>query len=39
MAVDFGWVTGSAPKYVEAYRRAVSIRREERASASSSKRD
>ena len=31
MAVDFGWTTGSAPKYVEAYRRAVAIRREERA--------
>ncbi|MFP5342436.1 MAG: glycogen synthase [Candidatus Limnocylindria bacterium] len=27
MAVDFDWVTGSAPRYVEAYRRAVSIRR------------
>jgi starch synthase len=31
MAVDFDWTTGSAPKYVEAYRRAVAIRREERA--------
>jgi starch synthase len=31
MAIDFGWVTGSALKYVEAYRRAVTIRREERA--------
>jgi hypothetical protein len=31
MAFDFGWVTGSAPKYVEAYRRAVTIRREDRA--------
>ena len=31
MGVDFGWVTGSAPKYVEAYRRAVAIRGEERA--------
>ena len=31
MTVDFGWTTGSAPKYVEAYRRAVAIRREERA--------
>ena len=30
MAVDLGWVTGAAPKYVEAYRRAVTIRREER---------
>jgi hypothetical protein len=39
MAVDFGWVTGSAPKYVEAYRRAVTIRTEDRASASSSNRD
>jgi starch synthase len=28
MAVDFDWVTGSAPRYVEAYRRAVTIRRE-----------
>jgi starch synthase len=27
MAVDFDWVTGSAPTYVEAYRRAVAIRR------------
>jgi starch synthase len=26
MAVDFDWVTGSAPRYVEAYRRAVDIR-------------
>jgi starch synthase len=26
MAVDFDWVTGSAPTYVEAYRRAVGIR-------------
>jgi starch synthase len=26
MAVDFDWTTGSAPRYVEAYRRAVSIR-------------
>ncbi len=31
MAVDFGWTTGSAPRYVEAYRRAVAIRDEERA--------
>jgi starch synthase len=31
MAVDFDWTTGSAPKYVEAYRRAVGIRREEGA--------
>jgi len=28
MAVDFDWVTGSAPQYVDAYRRAVSIRRD-----------
>ena len=27
MAVDFDWTTGSAPRYVEAYRRAVEIRR------------
>jgi starch synthase len=27
MGVDFDWVTGSAPRYVEAYRRAVAIRR------------
>ncbi|MGZ8514680.1 MAG: glycogen synthase [Candidatus Limnocylindrales bacterium] len=26
MAVDFDWTTGSAPRYVEAYRRAISIR-------------
>jgi starch synthase len=26
MAVDFDWVTGSAPRYVEAYRRAVELR-------------
>ena len=26
MAVDFDWRTGSAPRYVEAYRRAVAIR-------------
>ncbi|HUP54840.1 MAG TPA: glycogen/starch synthase [Methylomirabilota bacterium] len=31
MALDFGWVTGAAPKYVEAYRRAVTVRREDRA--------
>jgi starch synthase len=31
MAVDFDWTTGSAPKYVEAYRRAVAIRTEARA--------
>jgi len=28
MAVDFDWVTGSAPRYVAAYGRAVAIRRE-----------
>jgi len=33
MAVDFGWTTGSAPRYVEAYRRAVAIRRERRDTA------
>ncbi|HYH91816.1 MAG TPA: glycogen/starch synthase, partial [Candidatus Saccharimonadales bacterium] len=27
MAVDFDWVTGSAPRYIEAYERAVAIRR------------
>jgi starch synthase len=27
MAVDFDWVTGSAPRYVEVYRRAIAIRR------------
>jgi starch synthase len=27
MAVDFRWDTGSAPRYVEAYRRAVALRR------------
>ena len=27
MAFDFDWTTGSAPRYVEAYRRAVAIRR------------
>ena len=27
MAVDFRWDTGSAPKYLEAYRRAIAIRR------------
>jgi len=26
MAVDFDWTTGSAPRYVEAYRRATAIR-------------
>jgi starch synthase len=27
MAVDFNWVTGSAPTYLEAYRRAIAVRR------------
>ena len=27
MAVDFDWTTGSAPKYLDAYQRAVEIRR------------
>ena len=27
MAVDFNWVTGSAPRYFEAYRRAAALRR------------
>jgi glycogen synthase len=27
MAVDFRWDTGSAPRYLEAYRRAIKIRR------------
>ncbi|MDP2350230.1 MAG: glycogen/starch synthase, partial [Chloroflexota bacterium] len=27
MAVDFNWVTGSAPEYLEAYRRAIGLRR------------
>ncbi len=31
MAVDFDWTTGSAPRYVEAYRRAVAIRAERRS--------
>jgi glycogen synthase len=26
MAVDFNWVSGSAPRYLEAYRRAIIIR-------------
>ena len=26
MAVDFDWVTGSAPRYLEAYQRAAAIR-------------
>jgi starch synthase len=28
MAVDFDWTTGSAPRYLEAYRRAIAIRAE-----------
>jgi starch synthase len=28
MAVDFDWTTGSAPRYQDAYRRAVAIRAE-----------
>jgi starch synthase len=28
MAVDFDWTTGSAPRYLEAYRRAIAIRLE-----------
>ena len=28
MAVDFDWRTGSAPQYLEAYRRAIAIRRQ-----------
>jgi starch synthase len=31
MAVDFDWTTGSAPRYVEAYRRAIAIRAERRS--------
>ena len=27
MAVDYDWVTGSAPQYVAAYERAAAIRR------------
>jgi starch synthase len=30
MAVDFDWTTGSAPRYVDAYRRAVTIRAQRR---------
>jgi starch synthase len=29
MRADFGWATGSAPRYVEAYERAIRIRRGE----------
>jgi starch synthase len=31
MAVDFNWVTGSAPRYLEVYRRAVMLREKARA--------
>ena len=31
MAVDFNWVTGSAPRYLEMYQRAVELRRQRRA--------
>ncbi len=31
MAVDFDWTTGSAPRYVDAYRRAIAIRGDEHA--------
>lgn len=31
MAVDFDWTTGSAPRYVEAYRRAIGIRADRRS--------
>ena len=27
MAVDFRWDTGPAPRYLEAYRRAITLRR------------
>jgi starch synthase len=27
MAVDFNWVTGAAPRYLEAYQRAIALRR------------
>jgi starch synthase len=37
MAVDFDWVTGSAPRYVEAYRRAIGIRRARAAAAGESR--
>ena len=26
MALDFDWRTGSAPRYVKAYRRAIAVR-------------
>jgi len=31
MAVDFDWTTGSAPRYLDAYRRAAAIRADERS--------
>jgi len=31
MSVDFDWVTGSAPRYVDTYRRAIAIRAERRS--------
>jgi len=31
MAVDFDWTTGSAPRYLDAYRRAIAIRAERRS--------
>jgi starch synthase len=31
MAVDFNWVTGSAPRYLEMYQRAVELRQQRRA--------
>ena len=33
MAVDFDWTTGSAPRYVDAYRRVISIRVARRSAA------
>lgn len=33
MAVDFRWDTGSAPRYLDAYRRAVALRQASRAAA------
>ena len=38
MAVDFDWRTGSAPRYVQAYRRAVRVRRSDATQASRSAR-
>jgi starch synthase len=31
MTVDFDWTTGSAPRYLEAYRRAIALRAERRS--------